>query len=125
MKKLSIFDLFAAPVKVLRPFRLQPRRATGRRMQTKQFAEGVIHYSSFLAAYLQPTAAYSRRKERGLPLTRTRIVAGPNGLPLLDAKGQVVTAQFAIPEPWIRVTPRAVKPGSARRLRLANERARV
>lgn len=112
MKTPSIFDLFAAPIKVLRSFRMQPRRVECKRMQTKQFDEGVIHYSSFRAAYLQP------KPKR----YRTQIVAGPGGLPLLDATGNVVRAQFAIPEPWRRVTP---KGPSKRRAHRAAVAARV
>lgn len=97
--------------------RATPRRLPARVMRTKQFAEGIIHYSSYRAAYLEPTAARSGRKERGLPLTRRRPLADPKDpkLPLLDAKGKVVMGDFPIPEPWVRVTPRAVKPGSERR----------
>lgn len=121
MKKLSIFDLFAKPLQPARPFRLQPPRAVGRYMRAKQFAEGVVHYSSFRAAYLEKTPTRTRR----LPL------AGKDGLPLLDEKGRIVFGNFPVPEPWRRVTPKTYEAagvkncsrGFARRAALREQRA--
>lgn len=96
VKKLSLADVFGAPIKRLRPFKLQPRRATGRMMRTKQFAEGTIHYSSFRAAYMEPPPKIGQRR-------------------VLNAHGALVTGHFQIPQPWKRVTPKAVRPGAARR----------
>lgn len=126
MKKLSIFELFAAPFKVLRPFRLQPKRVSTFRLDKTgeskrvaveplkqgEFKEGVIHYGS-KAAYLEPTPTKFKR----LPLADPK-----TGAPLLNAQGEQVFAQFAVPTPWKRVTPLAVKPGQKRRAWLADQR---
>ena len=113
MKKLSLADVFNALIKVVPGFKLAPRNVDGRVLPTEQFAEGVIHYGS-RAAYLEPTPKRTRR----LPLADPR-----NGRLMYDANGNVVYGQFPVPEPWKRVTPRAVKPGKKRRAWLAEQRA--
>lgn len=100
ISKFSIFELFAAPIQVLRPFRLQPRRVVGRPMPTKKFEEGVISFNAFRAAYLQPKTK------------RVRYVATDQ----LDSNGKFVLAQVPVREPWRRVTPKAVRPGFVRRV---------
>lgn len=96
--------------------RSTPRKLPVRPMLAKKYAEGIVHFGS-RAAYLEPTAAHSKRKERGLPLTRRRAVADPKNpaRALLDEKGKVVMADFPIPEPWVRVTPKDPHPGRKRR----------
>lgn len=94
--------------------RMQPR-VTGRPMRTEQFAEGTVHYSSYRAAYLEPPPK----------LTSAQTVRDPEnpGQPLLDAKGQIVKNVFQVRQPWRRITPKAVRPGAARRAALREQRA--
>lgn len=98
IKKLSLHDVFfASKPRMPQPFRLAPRRdERARPMLAKQFAEGVVHYSSFRAAYLEPTPKIGVRR-------------------VPSAHGTMVTEHFHIPQPWRRVTPKAVRPGHARR----------
>ncbi|HKU13521.1 MAG TPA: hypothetical protein VJQ52_03945 [Steroidobacteraceae bacterium] len=96
MKKLSLADVFGARIKPLAPFRLQPPTVHARPMRTEQFAEGVIHFSSYRAAYLEPPPKVGQRR-------------------VLNAHGLWVTEHFHIPQPWKRVTPKAVRPGRVRR----------
>ena len=95
MKKLSLADVFRAPLQPLRPFRLQPPTIYAKPMLTKQYPEGIVHYGT-RAAYLEPPPKVGQRSA-------------------IDAHGKRVTEHFAIPQPWRRVTPKDQHPGRTRR----------
>lgn len=86
-------------------FRRAARKPGAHKQLMPMRRENGTFYVGSTVTYFQPKST----RTRWLP------IASPSGLPVINEKGEIVKAEFPVPMPWRRVSPRLERPGFVRR----------